>query len=624
VTLLRSSTRKLRAFRPEANRLENLCPVSALAFGLVDSWDQPTIQASSTSESTVAAQPIEREPARSASTPFVVASVAITTHSAPAADQNDPISSTHVATAPPQPGHGRQTASDLGLVDLAKPSIITVSAASHPAASPAGAPSQPRGAVAAAPSTTPPAAVSTPPAPAPAGGDIRPMTLAPTSKFPTSAVAPASGGSGGGPPLTQEVMISSGGAGKHKNAPASDPVPWVIEGSYWGATPILTGTGAAQFDWPAVSWTWSFPMGALKGYGTFDTVLPADPFGDASGQYDVLHSTEPPNEDTALASAKPVTTAGFTTDDLAKVDPAVEPSDHVFNGFYFGPATVTGSPVRVTLEATFRSHTAGVPDFTGSDYVEVNVAKPTGNIALDPDGADIDPTAPPTTPPTLYPEFGTAGVSAGPASAGQRLQLDANFVVSGGPHGIDWKSSVDPTATGIGTVSGRFAVTQTMTYMSSRTYNNRITGVYSQSDGLIPGGASPGVILDSLHYPGPRFSGGGITAVGGTPAAPSTYTSNDSPGTGLDTTSGYNTTPMSLSRSDSFTMTLMFQPAGGIWVPVGKFLWSWNGSANWRGTGGYTGVWFFAAGTQASGAYAPTSTFPEWTYAFNQVANNWQ
>jgi len=90
-------------------------------------------------------------------------------------------------------------------------------------------------------------------------------------------------------------------------------------------------------------------------------------------------------------------------------------------------------------------------------------------------------------------------------------------------------------------------------------------------------------------------------------------TTSDSPATTLG--QGYS----AYSRSDAFTMTLMFKPdwfSGATWVPLSKVDWSWavaatssNNGASWSITSKTpAGTW--PAGTLSPGA---TTDFPEWS-----------
>ncbi len=392
---------------------------------------------------------------------------------------------------------------------------------------------------------------------------------------------------------TPPTLFISGGYGKRATDAATVPIPSVMQGSQWSGQPILQGNNASQYN--IVSYTWTFPTGALKGYGAFVTKT----YSGVSGTYFAGDPTD--------AANTKVESQGFTADDLntGTNDP------FSVNSLYFGPES-TGNLV-ISVSANVQNTTT-LATMTLGDSVTVNVVKPTGSIDLN-QGSATNPTGsnpiPGSSPPQYYPAFGTAGVSTYTPPTPQRLQFDANSV-AGGPHGIDWVANVNPTATGIATVSGQFSINQTMTYQHTRVYSG--VGGGTQSDGLLNGGASPGVILDLAYY-------AGTTTVGGTAASPTTQASNDSPSSGLDPAAGNFSTPVSNSRSDNFTMTLMFQPSGGIWVPVGTYQWSWSGGANWVPA---TANWKFAGGSQSPGSYSPSTTFPTWSHTFTELANNWQ
>ena len=402
--------------------------------------------------------------------------------------------------------------------------------------------------------------------------------------------------------------------GKDSNDPASTPIPWVMEGRAWTGNVTIAGPSSVDFNPVAKIYQWTFPTGALKGYGLFTTRN-----DDPSGPYDVF-SGDPPEKTVYPTDVK---TENFTSDDLIWNDASLQANDHVINTFYWGPGSASlpasglgpPAPRRVAVAATFKSTIPGAPDFIGTDYVDVYVAAPTGSIAL----------TPPYPPPSMVPSFGTAGLMT--AGSVPQIQFDVNFnsTAPNTPVGISWTASVDPTAPGIGTVAGQFAVTQTMTYDSTRSSDLGGGRILTQADGLLPGRVNPGTILDALHYPTNAAGGGtGTIQLVGSDAtgSPLTIRGNDSPGSPVSSpTAG---SKRNFRRADDFVMTLMYRPSplSGIWVPVGQLSWSWTASAD------HVGTWVLIASNQTRGTYAPTSAFPMWKHTFNELtapsATRWQ
>ncbi|MBX6316069.1 MAG: hypothetical protein IRY99_24625 [Isosphaeraceae bacterium] len=342
------------------------------------------------------------------------------------------------------------------------------------------------------------------------GAGIRPMILGPSevasSSTPLSNITTSGsrilmqGSSGGGsnPPQLQVRLL---GPGLHTYDPPGTSIPNVIQGSsYSGAS----GGGAALYDistspptrlddgttdWQLQNYTWTFPAGAVKGWGKF-TQFSERP-GDPQGDFWVFSGD--PDPETASTSYGRV--APFTSDDLEKAPP-IESNDHVIDTFYWGP-TATGVQT-VSITATFVDN-ATLQTFTGSDSVTFNVVQPAGSISL---------TAP----------FGTAGTSTMGADGNQWLQLDVNTlratfgIPAGSPVGIAWQASITPSIAPIGALSGDFAICQTMSYTAHRRYTGWPSGtIYTETDGLLPGKVNPGTVLDALWYPG-TFGGANLSA----------------------------------------------------------------------------------------------------------------
>jgi hypothetical protein len=89
-------------------------------------------------------------------------------------------------------------------------------------------------------------------------------------------------------------------------------------------------------------------------------------------------------------------------------------------------------------------------------------------------------------------------------------------------------------------------------------------------------------------------------------AGTTNFTPVDSPSVGLP--AGYK----SVSRTTNFRMTMLFQPPGGIAVPMLAVDWSWQASAATNGVG----VWTITSSTNSPNpAATPTTTFPQWNCA---------
>ncbi len=234
---------------------------------------------------------------------------------------------------------------------------------------------------------------------------------------------------------------------------------------------------------------------------------------------------------------------------------------------------------------------------TLGDSAVTNVVQPQGNIIA---------------------ALGRAGLSTGTANYDKSpyIGIDnrgtystdwfGNITVTGNTPGIDGLATITKSSLTAG-VSGQFAVVQTITTRDSETYDGAYT-VYTQSrqytlkDGTLPDGPS----LDGV------FPYSAIGTAPGTSVRDPGVTFEDSPASPL---SGFPSlsTPLSRSRSDSFTDTLMFDP-GGIWVPVGSLTWQWSASANYDTT---TSTWVQAGASQRSTTYVPASgngDFPVWSH----------
>ena len=194
--------------------------------------------------------------------------------------------------------------------------------------------------------------------------------------------------------------------------------------------------------------------------------------------------------------------------------------------------------------------------------------------------------------------FGIAGLTA----AGDAAAFDKNAAPS--DPGIAWTANIDaPTATRYG---GLIGVIQTADLSILRSYLGSYWGTQYIEQVLPPGrtsGTSTGPLLDDGT---PAFDGrAGLPYYTGAPAsALATIPSGDSPQIPFEP--NYRTYDV----SQKFVTTLMYQPAGGIWVPVGFIQWSWAVSAAAGPSGGYVQ---FGAG-QSNTPYAASSSYPNWSY----------
>jgi len=475
-------------------------------------------------------------------------------------------------------------------------------------------PTQSTAPVAASPTVV---AASAPTLPADLLPNIRPMTLAAITGSPNSSTqaeaasqqATQSASSSDTSPPDLNLNIS--GYGVHPGD--VNPPPIVLQGSPWSGMPRLQGNSAAQYS--IIDYTWTFPDGALKGYGTYKPNISGDVFNPVAW---LTFAGDP-----TTAQNTPVSAQGFTPDDLNhNMTPGVNDPDWV-DKFYFGPQCIGNQIVTCTATALQNgtSNTVQV-----ADSVTLNAVRPTGSISLNPNGLEItrgDPITGKRTP--VYPPFGETGVSPyvkaeSPSSQRlQRLQFDGNYtnyMTLPTPVGIAWQASINPTATftmnNVPTttgVAGQFGVIQTLTTTDTRT---PVTGP-TQTGSLLPDCSNPGTLLDERV--GVLY--GGTATVGQDGAGkPLIKEDFDNPATPLE--NAYT----QYTRTDKFIMTLMFQPSGGILVPIGTYsTWGWNGTANKTGNNNTT--WEYVPGGQTPGNYAESTTFPTWSHTAGEVSNNW-
>ena len=266
-------------------------------------------------------------------------------------------------------------------------------------------------------------------------------------------------------------------SGKNSNDTSNSPIPTVVQGSQWGGTPILAGTAAGSYQ--ILSYTWAFPSGALKGYGTFTTNT-----NDPSGPYITFagHPTSASNTTVQVVST-------FSSDDLTNQQGAGVNDPDVFNQFYWGPQATGNQTVSVSAQV---QNTTIKATMKLGDSAVTNVIQPQGNITT---------------------VLGTAGLSAGGANydGSQFLGIDINGLYNSsngkvtGTVGISPDGVVNTTGLPAGT-TGQYAIVQTITEGASRSdyYNGSLmpaSTVYE--DDTLPDGSMPSSRCSTRFFPTP-------------------------------------------------------------------------------------------------------------------------
>jgi hypothetical protein len=261
-------------------------------------------------------------------------------------------------------------------------------------------------------------------------------------------------------------------------------------------------------------------------------------------------------------------------------------NDIQYNGFW------DQNPGSRTIEVTVTYNQGGGT----SGSISGTVVQPTGNIVT-----------------TIN---GTPGI--GTQQGAEALTTSVNF--DAGTAGIDWTASVNPTST---TVSGVFGVIQTINpFTANRSYTSLFGTKYVEQQGVfVTNGtqSSPLPLLDNNSsatyylYPGDDGSGGLRTFAPAQSVAYNSFTGNDTPyvllGGGSWTNYTYNA---------SYTMTLMYEPTGGIWVPLGTLTWTITMSAAWTSSSGWTAT----TSPTSAGGYSATTAYPTWDNLLTYV-NTW-
>lgn len=177
---------------------------------------------------------------------------------------------------------------------------------------------------------------------------------------------------------------------------------------------------------------------------------------------------------------------------------------------------------------------------------------------------------------------------------------------------------------------------QTVNHLLSRTYYSPLLGNVTQQyyvampsrqllRPLLDDG-DPGNPADPTSRPSKDEFYDGINKSVGTP-----LTTNDSPGTPLELTANdrsssipYTFQVSKYNVSRHFTMTLMYQPPGGVWVPLGNIPnWGYAGVVT-RVNGTFaTGPWTLSATTRTlADPYAASSDYPNWVESTSNLAVN--
>ncbi len=413
------------------------------------------------------------------------------------------------------------------------------------------------------------------------------------------------------------AFISGGGPTGPGGRDGSSPPAAVVQGMRWSGGIYLSGDNPGNYD--IVKYKWTFPTGAMKGYGAFSTALERQ--GDPASQYEVFSGQPTGAVGTAV---KAVGLDGFTDDDLEYV--STEQGDHVINTFYWGPEASGVESVSATVTVKNRL-TGATQDLT--DKVNLNVIKPDGQITVQ--------------------KKGTPGVSDGLSNQHpdvQALQIDKNEGeidpqdgrrLLGIQYTANVKDPVNPTdpmnPTGFG---GSFFVTQTIKYSSTRTTADSNNVAHKLEDGVLADGTYPdpkftldeqyagAYVRDPSGKPVDRLDDNKFPNIG-VVGDQSLLGGNDSPSTplrGSPTTNFY-------TRDDSYVTTLMYWPEtqnyaslDSIAVPVSSLQWSWSAKASYD-TNQVKWVDFGPPTKDIPDGSSPTKDYPLYTHTFNEVRDNW-
>lgn len=616
---MHTSPRKLRAFRPESPSLEARNAVSSLltTIGLETSALQPigerVEEVPEGSRSPLAprvAASIERKQAEQVSRPGQLSQVSRRAG-------REGIVPTSQPTPLVRAAGGLQA--DSNRPPLAA-SLITLSSALFPQSG-AGATSQvlARGGI--SPARAPGRPISSSTSGGSEAGVIRPMTLTPSEASPGldehagvpgpsldamqgqsimtaySSATPPTGTDD--PPPT--VTIS--GPGRHPGSTAIPPR--VTQGSsfmadYSWTQPTSSGGGRIVTYTP-IKQVWTYPSGTVKGYGGFE-----ERAGDPDGNYWAFVS-QPDN----TPEATQVEMRTMTADD-AELDQS-QLGDHMVNRVFWGPEVEAFKTI--VVDVTFQKYINNQPSgtVTASDRVTYDVVRPRGALTVN--------------------RQGTAGVSAKNSNGNQYMEIDRSVPSPGAlaiqngipshPVGIDWTATMNPYAADGQLYYGSFGVSQTVF-----SENRRSTATVTEVMPRLRSGTTwqhPGTTTDTGFLYSALVDGYAGTPVRYTRVTSDSLRSFDNPAQHL--VSPYT----SWSTSDDFTNTLMYIPSTSptpddlsiIWVPVGRFFWGWDATANYTAA---LGTWAAAATAQDLSAYstpANNSFFPVYSYTIQSLSAQW-
>ena len=175
--------------------------------------------------------------------------------------------------------------------------------------------------------------------------------------------------------------------------------------------------------------------------------------------------------------------------------------------------------------------------------------------------------------------------------------------------GCAFQSAVLPLSLPSG-VTGVYAMCQTVTSTSAFRAD-----VYSSSSSYqsktLPGGAS----ASGIQFLDTGFPVTGVQVSRTTYNGPVIF--NDSPYEPL--AKDYWAYSSTMTRSDNFKTTLMFQPSGGIWIPVTQGTWNWGGSASYAYPGPWTGPTGATTTPPSMSPATGNGNFPTWTHNVTEL-----
>jgi hypothetical protein len=229
-------------------------------------------------------------------------------------------------------------------------------------------------------------------------------------------------------------------------------------------------------------------------------------------------------------------------------------------------------------------------------------------------GSKVSPASASLQVSVLQPVGNIASVTTGtPTLTSGRTEILAAASRSATPpynKGINYTATVNPTLFVSNKLSGQFGLIQTYTGTSSYQYTGTFGTVYTYDSSVSnpPGGpkTEPRPVVDdsygSVTFAGTFYRDAFVAVNSASTPATASLTEDDTPGI-----SGPNTFK-SLSWLGNFTVTLMFEPTGGIWVPLGHFSWYLNMS----GSVGSAGKWGITYTPTKFTGYTASAQYPTW------------